>query len=117
MRLVPNMKPAKMLAVLKRFVKKINPDVQVIPEHSADAFLGEFTGPFADAARDALKFAFGKTPSFIREGGSIGAVLSMQQTWKCPVVMMGLSLPEHNFVFTEQFLDLLDNYRGRSDSD
>ena len=31
--------------------------------------------------------------------------------------MSGLNLPEHNFVFTEQFLDLLDNYRGRSDSD
>ena len=42
-------------------------------------------------------FAFGKNPSFIREGGSIGAVLSMQQAWKCPVVMMGLSLPEHGY--------------------
>jgi acetylornithine deacetylase/succinyl-diaminopimelate desuccinylase-like protein len=97
MRLVPNMKPAKALALLKKFVKKINPDVVVVPEHSADAWLGEFTGPYADAARDAFKFAFGQTPSFIREGDSIGAVLSMQQTWKCPVTMMGLSLPEHGY--------------------
>jgi len=97
MRLVPDMKPAKALKMLRTFVKKHNPDVTVVPEHAADPFLGEFTGPYADAARDALKGAFGKAPAFIREGGSIGAVLSMQKAWRCPVVMMGLSLPEHGY--------------------
>jgi acetylornithine deacetylase/succinyl-diaminopimelate desuccinylase-like protein len=97
MRLVPNMKPKKTLDLLKSFVRKINPDVKVVPEHSAAPFLGEFSGPFADAARQALKFGFNASPSFIREGGTIGAVLSMQQAWKCPVILMGLSLPEHGY--------------------
>ncbi len=95
MRLVPDMKPKKALALLTSFVKKVNPDVQVVSEHAADPFLGEFTGPFADAARQAMRSAFGATPAFIREGGTIGAVLSMKKAWKAPVVLMGLSLPEH----------------------
>ena len=97
MRLVPDMKPAKALSMLRSFVKKQNPDVVVKAEHAADPFLGEFTGPYADAARDALKRAFGKRPAFVREGGTIGAVLSMKRAWKCPLVMMGLSLPEHGY--------------------
>jgi len=97
MRLVPGMKPAKMVALLKKFVKKINPDVVVTGEHPLEAYLGEFSGPYADAARDALKFGFNAEPAFVREGGSIGAVLSMRKHWKCPLVMMGLSLPEHGY--------------------
>ncbi|HZE89352.1 MAG TPA: M20/M25/M40 family metallo-hydrolase [Verrucomicrobiae bacterium] len=97
MRLVPGMNPAKMVSLLRKFVKKINPDVVVTGEHPLEAYLGEFTGPYADAARDALKFGFGAPPAFIREGGSIGAVLSMRRHWNCPLVMMGLSLPEHGY--------------------
>jgi acetylornithine deacetylase/succinyl-diaminopimelate desuccinylase-like protein len=97
MRLVPDMKPKKMLGLLSSFVRRINPDVKVISEHAADPFLGEFTGPYAEAASEAMKFGFRATPAFIREGGTIGAVLSMQKAWKCPVVLMGLSLPEHGY--------------------
>ena len=97
MRLVPDMKPAKTLARLKAAVRKINPDVVVHDAHEADAFLGDFKGPYADAARAAYAFGFGSEPAFIREGGSIGAVVSMKKAWKCPLVMMGLSLPEHGY--------------------
>ena len=37
---------------------------------------------YADAIRGAMKFAFGKEPVFVREGGSIGAVLSMEKVLK-----------------------------------
>ena len=33
----------------------------------------------------------------MREGGSIGAVLTMEQTLKAPVLFLGLSLPEHGY--------------------
>ena len=33
----------------------------------------------------------------MREGGTIGAVLSMEQILKCPIVFMGLSLPHHGY--------------------
>ena len=44
-----------------------------------------------------MKFAFGKEPVFVREGGSIGAVLSMEKVLKTPVFFLGLSLPEHGY--------------------
>ena len=34
---------------------------------------------------------------FVREGGSIGAVISMERYLKCPVMFLGLSLPEHGY--------------------
>ena len=36
-------------------------------------------------------------PVFVREGGSIGAVVSMEKVLKTPVMFLGLSLPEHGY--------------------
>src|SRR5256885_10961038 len=44
-----------------------------------------------------MKFAFGREPVFVREGGSIGAVVSMEKVFRCPVLFLGLSLPEHGY--------------------
>ena len=77
-RLVPNMNPKKIVRLVTDFVKSKNPDVKVSAEHELPAYQGTTTGPYADAIRGAMKFAFGKEPVFVREGGSIGAVLSME---------------------------------------
>jgi acetylornithine deacetylase/succinyl-diaminopimelate desuccinylase-like protein len=78
-RLVPKMKGEKVVKQIKAFVKQRHPDVRV------------------EAAKRGVQFAFGKTPVFVREGGTIGAVLSMEQILKCPIVFMGLSLPDHGY--------------------
>jgi acetylornithine deacetylase/succinyl-diaminopimelate desuccinylase-like protein len=96
-RLVPNQDPDKIVRLVRDFVKKINPDVKVEAIQKLEPFLGEFTGPYADAGRDAMKFAFGRPPAFTREGGSIGAVVTMQRYLKVPICFMGLSLPEHGY--------------------
>jgi acetylornithine deacetylase/succinyl-diaminopimelate desuccinylase-like protein len=96
-RLVPDMKPAKVVSVVKSFVKKRNPDVKVWVEHALPAFRGKTTGRYADAIRGAMRFAFGREPVFVREGGSIGAVLSMEKVLKADVFFLGLSLPEHGY--------------------
>jgi acetylornithine deacetylase/succinyl-diaminopimelate desuccinylase-like protein len=97
MRLVPNMKAEKVVKLVKAFVKKRNPDVQVEAGPAAPAYRGVTTGPHVEAARQAMKFAFGRDPVFVREGGTIGAILFMEQILKCPIVFMGLSLPEHGY--------------------
>jgi len=97
MRLVPNQDPAKVLALLKKFVAEHNGDVEVVAEGSLKPFLGEFKGPFAEAAKEAMKTGFGKEAAFTREGGSIGAVVSMQEVLQVPLVFLGLSLPEHGY--------------------
>ena len=44
-----------------------------------------------------MRATFGKEPAFVREGGSIGAVLTMRKTLNAPVTFLGLSLPEHGY--------------------
>lgn len=96
-RLVPDMNPKKIVKLVTDFVKSKNKDVKVAAEHTLPAYQGKTTGPYADAIRGAMKFAFGKEPVFVREGGSIGAVLSMEKVFKAPVFFLGLSLPEHGY--------------------
>lgn len=96
-RLVNNQRPAKIAKLVKDFVKELNPDVKVEAIQSLEPFLGDFTGPYADAARTAMKFAYSKDPAFTREGGSIGAVVTMQKHLRVPITFLGLSLPEHGY--------------------
>jgi len=96
-RLVPNMNPKKIVKLVTDFVKSKNKDVKVTAEHALPAYQGKTTGPYAEAIKEAIRFAFGKEPVFVREGGSIGAVLSMEKVLKTPVFFLGLSLPEHGY--------------------
>lgn len=105
MRLVPNQKPQKIFSQLKTFLKKHNPDIQLECDGQLEPFRGVTGGPYAEALRKSVQTGFGKTPSFIREGGSIGAVKLMERTWKVPILFMGLSLPEHGYHAPNEFFD------------
>jgi acetylornithine deacetylase/succinyl-diaminopimelate desuccinylase-like protein len=96
-RLVPNQRGARVLAAVKRFVRQRNPDVRVHPEQCLEPYRGLVDGPLADAVRRAIAFAFGRMPVFVREGGSIGAVVTMERVLRSPVLFLGLSLPEHGY--------------------
>ncbi len=96
-RLVPDQKPEKTARLIKQFVKERNPDVKVSIEKAMLPYKAPTEGPLADAVKRSMKFAFGKEPTFVREGGSIGAVATMEQVFRCPITFMGLSLPEHGY--------------------
>jgi acetylornithine deacetylase/succinyl-diaminopimelate desuccinylase-like protein len=96
-RLVPNQNPKKVMKLIRNFVKERNPDVKIESEAAMLPYKAPVTGPLADAVRDAMKFAFGREPVFVREGGSIGAVVSMEKVLGVPVMFLGLSLPEHGY--------------------
>lgn len=96
-RLVPNQRGARVLSAVKRFVRQRNPDVRVHPEQCLEPYRGLTDGPLADAVRRSIAFAFGRTPVFVREGGSIGAVVTMERVLASPVLFLGLSLPEHGY--------------------
>lgn len=97
MRLVPDLKPDEVLAMVRAFVAEKAPDVVIDPEGALEPYLGTMEGPYSEAIRSALRFGFGADPAFIREGGSIGAVVSMQKHLGCPIMFIGLSLPEHGY--------------------
>lgn len=96
-RLVPDQDPDRILKLVKDWVKERYPEVRVVPENRMAPYHVPIEGPLPDAVRRAMKFAFGSEPAFVREGGSIGAVPSMKKVLDCPVVFLGLSLPEHGY--------------------
>ncbi|MDD1665389.1 MAG: M20/M25/M40 family metallo-hydrolase, partial [Methanomicrobiales archaeon] len=85
MRLVPGQDPARVARLFREYVKRQNPDVRVTTFPAHQPYLGEHTGPYADAARSAMKSAFGREPAFTREGGSIGAVVAMDRILRVPI--------------------------------
>lgn len=105
MRLVPNQTPEKVFALFKKYVSKLNPDVKVEVEGMLHPFMGSFEGPYVECIKRAAKAGFGKEPAFIREGGSIGAVLTMQKAWHVPILFLGLSLPEHGYHAPNEYFD------------
>ncbi len=104
-RLVPNMTCTGTMAKVREFVTRRFPDVVTHEEHGLEPFRGRTTGPFADAIRDAYRFAFGVPPAFTREGGSIGAVATMEALLGAPILFLGLSLPEHGYHAPNEHFD------------
>jgi acetylornithine deacetylase/succinyl-diaminopimelate desuccinylase-like protein len=104
-RLVPDQSPGEIFHMVKDFVKKLNPDVVVELESTLEPYLTDFSGPHAQAAREAVSQGFGLEPVFIRGGGSIGSVVSMQNLWGVPIVLVGLSLPEHGYHAPNEYFD------------
>src|SRR5688572_31575759 len=96
-RLVPVQDPVKIQKLLAAAIKEKNPDVKIRFEHAAPAFRTVLEGPLPQALKRAVKFSFGKEAVFVRDGGTIGAMTSIERVLKCPVLFLGLSLPEHGY--------------------
>lgn len=104
-RLVPNMTCGGTLERIRAFIAERFPDVEVHAEAGLDPYKGHTSGPLADAVRSAYQFGFDAEPVFTREGGSIGAVPTMERVLGTPVVFLGLSLPEHGYHAPNEFFD------------
>jgi acetylornithine deacetylase/succinyl-diaminopimelate desuccinylase-like protein len=96
-RLVPGQDPKKIAALIKNAVKKSNPDVEIHFESMAPAFRTKVEGPLPEALKRAVKFAFKRDAVFVRDGGTIGAMTSIEKVLRCPILFLGLSLPEHGY--------------------
>jgi acetylornithine deacetylase/succinyl-diaminopimelate desuccinylase-like protein len=96
-RLVPDQNAKRVFKLIRNFVREKNSDVDVTFISALEPYIGEFSGRYADTAAEATEFAFGRAPAFTREGGSIGAVVTMKKYLKAPIVFLGLSLPEHGY--------------------
>jgi len=96
-RLVARQDPKKIARLIEQAVKERNPDVKVSFESMAPAFLTSVEGPLPEALKRAVKFAFKRDPVFVRDGGTIGAMTSIEKVLQCPVFFLGLSLPEHGY--------------------
>lgn len=96
-RLVPGQDPKKIAGLIKAAVREKNPDIKIHFESMAPAFRASVEGQLPDALKRAVKFAFKKDSVFVRDGGTIGAMTSIEKVMKCPIMFLGLSLPEHGY--------------------
>jgi len=96
-RLVPVQDPQKLKKLITAAVKERNPDVKIQFESQAPAFRTVLEGPLPEALKRAVKFAFKRDAVFVRDGGTIGAMTSIEKVLRCPVLFLGLSLPEHGY--------------------
>lgn len=96
-RLVPGQKPREIFQHIKRFIAGKCPDAEVVFDAALEPYLADSNGPFLQAARAATHETFGKEAALTREGGSIGAVVTMAKILRKEVVLLGLSLPEDGY--------------------
>jgi acetylornithine deacetylase/succinyl-diaminopimelate desuccinylase-like protein len=114
-RLVPDQTPKEIAAKFIRYVKKLAPpsvDVSVTHIHWGEAWLAETDHPALKAAARAVKSAFGRTPVFTREGGSIPVVAAFDRILKVPSVLMGIGLHDDNLHAPDEKIDLDNFYKG-----
>ena len=96
-RLVPGQNPREVFQRIKRFIAGKCPDAEVVFDAALAPYLADAKGPFLQAARAATQETFGKEAALTREGGSIGAVVTMARILRKEVVLLGLSLPEDGY--------------------
>lgn len=115
MRLVPNQEPEKIEKLFTEYVKKISPkSVKVIVKslHGGKGAITPIDSPAMDAAVEALKKGFGKSPLFTREGGSIPVVNTFQTLLNAPTILLGFGLPDENAHSPDEHLNLKNFQKG-----
>jgi acetylornithine deacetylase/succinyl-diaminopimelate desuccinylase-like protein len=98
-RLVPDQDPAKIEKLMEAHVKRVAPKgvtAKVEHLHGGRPWRREPKGKFFEAARDALKEAWGRDPVVTGEGGSIPVVGDFERILKAPVLLIGFGLPGEN---------------------
>ena len=98
-RLVPTQVPAEIEKLMRAHVEKVAPKgvtVKVVHLHGGRPWRAELSGPLFDAARTALRSAFGKEPVITGEGGSIPVVGDFERILGTPVLLLGFGLPGEN---------------------
>ena len=112
LRLVPGQSPAKVVESIQRFVAGLDPLVEVVPLGSAPAFVTSVDAPECKAMDRAAERVLGKGLVLTRGGGSIPPAAMMAEAFGAPVLLMGLSLPEHGYHAPNEFFDWTQARRG-----
>jgi acetylornithine deacetylase/succinyl-diaminopimelate desuccinylase-like protein len=115
MRLVPDMKPKKIISQYKSYVKKITPKgikTQVRILSSAPASVVSTDSRWIAAGAAALEQVFKKKTVYMRSGGSIPVVGTFQKFLNAPSVMMGFGLPDDNLHAPNEKFHIPNFYRG-----
>ena len=114
-RLVPDQDPQQIAKLFTAHVKRVAPKgvkVSVQYIHGGKPWRAELDGPLYDAARLALRAAFGKEPVIVGEGGSIPVVGDFTRVLETPVLLMGFGLPGENAHAPDEWISLENFSKG-----
>src|SRR3954471_1537996 len=112
-RLVPDQDPREIERLMKAHVAKVTPKgvkVEVRHLHGGRPWRAELDGPIFDAAKAALRSAFGKEPVITGEGGSIPVVGDFERILGAPVLLVGFGLPGENAHAPDEWMSV-ENFR------
>jgi acetylornithine deacetylase/succinyl-diaminopimelate desuccinylase-like protein len=112
-RLVPDQDPADIEKLVKAHVAKVAPQgvrAEVRTLHGGRPWRAELDGPIFEAAKVALRAAFGKEPVITGEGGSIPVVGDFERILGAPVLLVGFGLPGENAHAPDEWMSV-DNFR------
>jgi acetylornithine deacetylase/succinyl-diaminopimelate desuccinylase-like protein len=116
MRLVPDQQAKDVNELCKNFLNSIAPSgikIQVSEIHGSDPVLIDRDHPAMQAAARAIQTGFGKTPIFIREGGSIPIVVLFKERLGCDaILLMGWGCPDDGAHSPNERFSLEDFHRG-----
>jgi acetylornithine deacetylase/succinyl-diaminopimelate desuccinylase-like protein len=109
MRLVPDQDPEAIRDSFESYIRELAPEgvsVEIDLCNAGRAWAADPEGPLFTAAQEALEAGFGRSPVFIREGGSIPIVALFSETLGAPVAPIGFALPGCNLHAPNEWLDL-----------
>jgi acetylornithine deacetylase/succinyl-diaminopimelate desuccinylase-like protein len=119
MRLVADQDPERIADSFEAFMHEIAPagvTVKITRMHGGKPWSASREHPILQAAARALERGFGAETVFIREGGSIPLVATLEELFGVPTVMMGFGLPDENAHAPDENLDLGNFYDGIASS-
>lgn len=115
MRLVPNQKPEKMLALFKKHFEKIAPksvSVKVTLGHGGDPVLLDTNSIGYIAASKAMNESFGKNPIPTRGGGSIPIVALFKNELGLDSILLGFGLNSDNIHSPNEHYGIFNYLKG-----
>lgn len=115
MRLVADQDPAEIADLTEAYLREIAPAgvrLKVTRMHGGKPWSAPRDHPVLQAAARALERGFGAETVFIREGGSIPLIPTLEELFDAPTVLMGFGLPDENAHAPNENLDVENFYAG-----
>ena len=115
LRLVPHQTPSQIARLVCRHLRTLCPPtvrLEVTPGHGGLPYRLEPASPHAQAARRALRTAFGREAVLLREGGSIPIVTEFKRILGADTLLLGLALPDDNAHSPNEKFDLANYAAG-----
>jgi acetylornithine deacetylase/succinyl-diaminopimelate desuccinylase-like protein len=114
-RLVPDQDPEVIVDLFRAHVERVAPagvHVEVRYLHGGEPWRAKVEGPLYAAAARALEKAFGRSPVYAGEGGSIPIVPAFERVLEAPALLMGFGLPGENAHAPDEWMSVENFEKG-----